>query len=285
MAKARKLRKRSLPHLTILEDISALISHSQDLQEALKSIAAIVAERMETEVCSLYIYDRQKNRLTLCATMGLDQESVGKVSMGINEGLTGLVMEKMSPVMVVDALAHPRYKYFPETGEERFHSFLGVPLIEKRNPLGVLVVQTSRRRGVCRGELRLRMSTLISKEEGALFDVHRMILEDPAIIEQIEGKIRKEGYVAEYAVSSVFEQHLNSFTQIEDEYLREKAADVKDAAQRLLENLSGIKEKTMNLPEEAILVAEDISPADLTLLEGDHFRGIALSTGGVTSHP
>src|SRR3990172_2115746 len=128
------------------------------------------------------------------------------------------------------------------------------------------------------------MSTLISKEEGALFDVHRMILEDPAIIEQIEGKIRKEGYVAEYAVSSVFEQHLNSFTQIEDEYLREKAADVKDAAQRLLENLSGIKEKTMNLPEEAILVAEDISPADLTLLEGDHFRGIALTTGGVTSH-
>lgn len=406
MAKARKLRKRSLPHLTILEDISALISHSQDLQEALKSIAAIVAERMETEVCSLYIYDRQKNRLTLCATMGLDQESVGKVSMGINEGLTGLVMEKMSPVMVVDALAHPRYKYFPETGEERFHSFLGVPLIEKRNPLGVLVVQTSRRREFSRDEIRLlktisaqassiiiqarlldtlkdkererkeyhkqlvdalrklrsyegkrrdrvergtghkwrgrltglsvapgfgrgpayvlsprldlssvkkeknknpkreverfraavergieqihnlklRMSTLISKEEGALFDVHRMILEDPAIIEQIEGKIRKEGYVAEYAVSSVFEQHLNSFTQIEDEYLREKAADVKDAAQRLLENLSGIKEKTMNLPEEAILVAEDISPADLTLLEGDHFRGIALSTGGVTSH-
>src|SRR3990167_6909438 len=155
MAKARKLRKRSLPHLTILEDISALISHSQDLQEALKSIAAIVAERMGTEDCSLYIYYRQKNPPTLCATMGLDQESVGKVSMGINEGLTGLVMEKMSPVMVVDALAHPRYKYFPETGEERFHSFLGVPLIEKRNPLGVLVVQTSRRREFSRDEIRL----------------------------------------------------------------------------------------------------------------------------------
>lgn len=406
MARVKKSLRKSLPHLTILEDISALISHSQDLQETLKSIVAIVAERMETEVCSLYIYDRQKNRLTLCATMGLGQESVGKVSMGISEGLTGLVIEKMSPVMVVDALAHPRYKYFPETGEERFHSFLGVPLIEKRKPLGVLVVQTSRRREFSRDEIRLlktisaqvssiiiqarlldtlkdkererkeyhkrladalrrlrsyegkprertergiwhkwrgrlaglsvapgfgrgtahvlkprldlnsvkkeraknpkreierfraavergieqinnlkqRMSSLISKEEGALFDVHRMILEDPAIIEQIEGRIRKEGYIAEYAVSSVFEQHLNSITQIEDEYLRGKAADVKDVAQRLLENLSGIKEEKVNLPKEAILVTEDISPADLALLEGDHFRGIVLATGGVTSH-
>ena len=88
MAKARKPLRRAHPHLTILEDISPLISHSQDLQEALKSISAIVAERMETEVCSLYIYDRQKNRLTLCAPMGLDQESVGKVSMGIKEGLS-----------------------------------------------------------------------------------------------------------------------------------------------------------------------------------------------------
>ena len=406
MAKTRKSLRGTLPHLIILEDISVLIGHSQDLQETLKSIVAIVAERMETEVCSLYIYDRQKNRLTLCATMGLGQESVGKVAMGVSEGLTGLVIEKMSPVMVVDALAHPRYKYFPETGEERFHSFLGVPLIEKRSPLGVLVVQTSRRREFSRDEIRLlktisaqvssiiiqarlldtlkdkererkeyhkrlvdalrrlrsyegkrrepvergsghkwrgrlaglsvapgfgrgtayvlkprldlssvkrekaknpkreierfraavergieqinnlkqRMSNLISKEEGALFDVHRMILEDPAIIEQIEGKIRKEGYIAPYAVSSVFEQHLNSFTQIEDEYLREKAADVKDVAQRLLENLSGNNEEKVNLPKDAVLVAEEISPADLTLLEGDHFRGIVLASGGVTSH-
>src|SRR5713226_5957341 len=61
----------------------------------------------------------------------------------------------MKPVMVADTLAHPRYKYFPETGEERFHSFLGVPLFEKRMPLGVLVVQTSRRREFSRDEIRL----------------------------------------------------------------------------------------------------------------------------------
>ncbi|MBI4527287.1 MAG: phosphoenolpyruvate--protein phosphotransferase [Deltaproteobacteria bacterium] len=406
MGKARKFLRRAHPHLVILEDISTVISHSQDLQETLKSIVAMVAERMETEVCSLYILDRQKNRLTLRATLGLDQEAVGKVSMAVNEGLTGWVLEQMSPVMVVDAQAHPRYKYFPETGEERFHSFLGVPLIEKRMPLGVLVVQTSRRREFSRDETRLlkaisaqvssiiiqarlldslkdkererkeyqkrlidairrlrsyegrkreaaprgivhkwrgrlaglsvapgfgrgtayvlkprmdlsavkkertknpqreierfraavergieqiqnlkhRMSTLISKEEGALFDVHRLMLEDPSIIENVERMIRREKLTAESAVSSVFSQHLDSIKQIEDEYLRERAADVKDVAHRLLENLAGISEERAALPKDAILVAEDLSPADLSLIEGDHFRGIVLSTGGVTSH-
>ena len=155
MVKAKKLVVKPHPHLTILEDISSLISHSQDLQETLNRIVATVADRMAAEVCSIYILDQSKKRLTLRATMGLDKESVGRVSMGIGEGLTGLVIERMKPVMVVDALAHPRYKYFPETHEEHFHSFLGVPLMEKESALGVLVVQTSRRREFSRDEMRL----------------------------------------------------------------------------------------------------------------------------------
>src|ERR1041384_2795984 len=148
-------KKKAPLHLDILEDITALISHSHNLQEALDRIVATVAERMQTEVCSIYILDRKSNRLTLRATMGLDPESVDKVSMGIGEGLTGLVIERMKPVMVADTLAHPRYKYFPETHEEHFHSFLGVPLIQQKMPLGVLVVQTSRRREFSRDEIRL----------------------------------------------------------------------------------------------------------------------------------
>src|ERR1051325_9531263 len=155
MPNVTKQDKRPHPHLTILEDISTLISHSQDLQETLNRVVATVADRMAAEVCSIYILDQSKKRLTLRATMGLDKESVGRVSMGIGEGLTGLVIERMKPVMVVDALAHPRYKYFPETHEEHFHSFLGVPLIERKMPLGVLVVQTSRRRDFSRDEIRL----------------------------------------------------------------------------------------------------------------------------------
>src|SRR5918995_4885981 len=359
MAKVKKPGREVHPHLTILEDISTLIAHSHDLQDTLQNIVTTVRDRVEAEVCSIYILDAQKKRLTLRATMGLDQESIGKVSMAIDEGLTGLVIERMEPVTVVDALKHPRYKYFPETHEERVHSFLGVPLIEQKAPLGVLVVQTSRRREFSRDEIRLlttisaqassiivqarladslrikeqerkeyhkrmvealrklrsyegrrrdktakarhrpgrlkglaaspgfgrgrahvleprmdisaihekktrsperemerfraavergieqinivkhRMSSLISKEEGAIFDVYRLILEDPAIIQQIESQIRKEKYVAEYAIRVVFEQYLQSIAQINDDYLRERTTDVRDAAQRLLENLAG----------------------------------------------
>src|SRR5512145_649851 len=155
MAKAKKKMRKIRPHLGILEDISTLISHSHDSQETLESIVATVADRMQTEVCSIYILDRDKNRLTLRATKGLDPESVDKVSMATGEGLTGLVIEKMKPVMVADTLAHPRYKYFPETHQEHFHSFLGLPLIERKLPIGVLVVQTSRRREFSRDEIRL----------------------------------------------------------------------------------------------------------------------------------
>jgi len=405
MAKTRKIINQVHPHLTILEDISTLISHSHDLQQTLDSIVATVAERMGTEVCSLYILDQRKERLTLRATMGLDPESVGKVSMAIGEGLTGLVIQRMKPLMVVKALAHPRYKYFPETHEEHFHSFLGVPLIETKMPLGVLVVQTSRRREFSKDEIRLlmtisaqvssiivqarladslrvkeeerkefqkrmntamrklrsyegkrrekatgahagrqerlnglvaspgfgrgkafvleprqnlnsikkrkvrnpkreierfrgavergieqinvvknRMGALISKEEGAIFDVYRLILEDPAIIQQIENRIRKESYTAEFAIRVVFERYLQTIAQIDDEYLRERTTDVKDAAQRLLENLSGAEGIQTEIPKGAVLIAEDLSPADLSVFEGDKFKGIVLATGGVTSH-
>ena len=406
MATKRNIARKTVPpHLDIIENISTLISDSHDLQETLDSIVATVADRTQTEVCSIYILDRKKNRLTLCASMGLDPESVGKVSMGIGEGLTGLVIERMKPVMVVDALAHPRYKYFPETHEEHFHSFLGVPLLENKMPLGVLVVQTSRRREFSRDEIRLlttisaqvasiivqarlaeslkskeqerkefqkrmneamrklrsyegnrrekasklkqhwrgrltglaaspgfgqgkafvleprmdlnaikkqkarsprreierfrgavergieqinvvkkRMNQLISKEENAIFDVYRLILEDPAIIQQIESQILKEGYTAEYAVRAVFERYLQSISNIGDNYLRERTTDVKDAAQRLLENLSGASGQQYAIPDDAVLVAQDLSPADLSMLEGDKFKGIVLATGGVTSH-
>ena len=405
MAKRSKLSRTTHPHLGILADISTLVTHSHDLQETLNKIVATVAERMQTEVCSLYIYDREKSRLTLCATMGLDPESVGKVSMGTAEGLTGLVIEQMKPVMVQDTLAHPRYKYFPETHEEHFHSFLGVPVIEKKMALGVLVVQTSRRRRFSRDEIRLlttisaqassiiiqarlaetlkskeeeqkefqkhmdeamrklrsyeggrrehpaktkqhwrgrldglaaspgfgrgkafvleprldlsaipkkkarkpqheserfraavergieqigviknRMSHLISTGEVAIFDVYRLILEDPEIIHQIEHQIRTEGFTAEYAVRLVFEGYMESIAKSEDSYFRERTTDVKDAAQRLLENLSGGDGQQYEIPAGAVLVAQDLSPADLSLLEGDKFKGIVLSTGGVTSH-
>ncbi|MBM4296310.1 MAG: phosphoenolpyruvate--protein phosphotransferase [Deltaproteobacteria bacterium] len=134
------------------------------------------------------------------------------------------------------------------------------------------------------GVVKNRMSHLISAEESSIFDVYRLILEDPAIIHQIEHQIVKEGYTAEYAVRLVFEQYLQTIAKIDDSYLRERTTDVKDAAQRLLENLAGSDGQQYDIPDDAVLVAQDLSPADLSMLEGDKFKGIVLATGGVTSH-
>lgn len=143
--------------LALIEHISALGGEpSNSLRETLDKIVGAIAAGMEVEVCSLYLFDPQREHVVLRATVGLEVESVGKVSMRANEGLVGLVLETGQPVTVADAISHPRYKYFPETGEERYHAFLGVPMQEGRQkPVGVLVVQTLRSRKFGPGEVRL----------------------------------------------------------------------------------------------------------------------------------
>ena len=153
-ARAQKTAKHA-HGLRVLEDISAITARSEDLQETLQRVVEVVAERVGTDVCSLYILDPRAQRLTLWATVGLDRNSIGKVTMSVEEGLTGMAIEKLEPVMAVDAITHPRYKFFPETGEEKYHSFLGVPIIERGTPIGVLVVQTLRRRRFSPHEIRI----------------------------------------------------------------------------------------------------------------------------------
>jgi len=143
--------------LALIEDISAIGGDlSADLRQSLDAIVATIASRMEVEVCSIYLFDPQRERLVLRATLGLDRASVGRVSMRVNEGLVGLAIETGDAVVVEDAMSHPRYKYFPETGEERYHTLVAVPIEETRQkPIGVLTVQTLRRRKFAKTEVRL----------------------------------------------------------------------------------------------------------------------------------
>jgi phosphotransferase system enzyme I (PtsP) len=93
-------------------------------------------------VCSIYLTGTNLNNLTLEATIGLHQESVGRVSLPHGEGLVGLAATSGQPVVVANAGEHPQYKYFPETGEERFESLMAVPLIVRGATIGVIAVQT-----------------------------------------------------------------------------------------------------------------------------------------------
>ena len=128
--------------LRTLEDINTIILHSHDLLETLDNIVTLVAKRMGTDVCSIYLLEDDGETLILRATKGLARSSVGKISMKTSEGLSGLVVEQRGVVATDNAPAHPRYKYFKESREERFHSFLGIPLMQRKTPIGVIVVQT-----------------------------------------------------------------------------------------------------------------------------------------------
>jgi phosphotransferase system enzyme I (PtsP) len=143
--------------IALIEQISSISGElTGSLRETLDKIVSSIAAGLEVEVCSLYLFDAARERLVLRATVGLEEESVGKVSMRIDEGLVGMVIESGQPVAVADAMSHPRYKYFPVTGEERYHTFLGVPVQSGRQrPLGVLAVQTLRRRKFSANEVRL----------------------------------------------------------------------------------------------------------------------------------
>ncbi|MCH8503193.1 MAG: phosphoenolpyruvate--protein phosphotransferase [Ectothiorhodospiraceae bacterium] len=132
--------------LQTLHSIVQEVNAARGLDHALNIIVKRVAESTQVDVCSVYLVDPETQEYVLMATRGLNPDSVGRVRLRMDEGLVGLVGERKEPLNLENAEAHPRFRYFPETGEERFHSFLGAPIIHFRRLLGVLVVQQTARR-------------------------------------------------------------------------------------------------------------------------------------------
>ncbi|MBK1692183.1 phosphoenolpyruvate--protein phosphotransferase [Ectothiorhodospira mobilis] len=134
--------------LHVLRRIVLEVGAAGNLTEALEIIVRRVKQELAIDVCSVYLRDPDGDdrRLLLMASEGLNPEAVGHVIMNAGEGLVGLVAERAEPVNLENAPDHPRFKYFPETGEERYHAFLGVPIVHHRRLLGVLVAQQRERR-------------------------------------------------------------------------------------------------------------------------------------------
>lgn len=127
--------------LAKLRQIVQEVSAAQDLESALALTVERIRDTMNTEVCSIYLLDSENNRYVLRATEGLNKSAVGKVSLSPTEGVVGQVGMRAEPINLEDASTHPAFIYLKSTGEERFHAFLGVPIIHQRKVFGVLVVQ------------------------------------------------------------------------------------------------------------------------------------------------
>lgn len=359
--------------LTTLRNIVQEVSSASDLQVALQIIVQRVRGAMKTEVCSVYLYDPENTSYTLMASEGLNASSVGQATLAHCEGLVGQVGLREEPINLENAATHPNFHYIRETGEERFTSFLGVPIIHQRKNLGVLVVQqveqrrfgeheeaflitmsaqlagviahaqatgsinnvssarrVARFRGsagatgvaigdavvitppadlgavpeqVCqdtdseialldnaltavRKELKetsKRLADRLPAEERALFDVYLRMLDDHALGQEIRERIRS-GSWAQGALRQVIDKHIRNFEMMDDHYLRERAADVRDLGRRVLSYLQQGEQAQVRYPQKTILISEELSPVMLGEVPQDALAGLVSVRGSSNSH-
>jgi phosphotransferase system enzyme I (PtsP) len=129
----------------LLRRLREVMAEPVSAQDRLDKIVVLIAANMVAEVCSVYVL-RVDGTLELYATEGLKREAVHQTVLSKDEGLVGLVASEAKPINMSDAQNHPAFSFRPETGEEIYHSFLGVPVLRAGNTLGVLVVQNTARR-------------------------------------------------------------------------------------------------------------------------------------------
>src|SRR3954469_17952799 len=141
----RYMRSASGGPRVLLRRLREVMAEPVSAQERLDKIVVLIAANMVAEVCSTYVL-RVDNTLELYATEGLNRSAVHQTVLSAHEGLVGLVASEATPLNLSDAQNHPAFSFRPETGEEIYHSFLGVPILRAGNMLGVLVVQNRARR-------------------------------------------------------------------------------------------------------------------------------------------
>jgi len=358
--------------LSSLRNIVQEVNGAPDLQSVLGIIVSRVKEAMATEVCSVYLRGPDDDYV-LMATEGLNQDAVGRVTLRINEGLVGRVVAREEPINLEQAETHPSYQYFPETGEERFSSFLGVPIIHHRKVLGVLVVQQVERRrfdegdeaflvtmsaqlagviahaeatgvmvaigekaaqakfvgvsgatGIAMGEavviappadlrsvpyktcddieaelaffqrclqavredikgLGEQLKTRLNREEQALFNAYLAMLNDASLGGEVTERIR-QGVSAPTAWAQVILEHEKTFNSMNDPYLRERAADLRDLGRRVLAYLQESNQKCRIYPDQTILIGEELTASMLGEIPRGRLAGLVSVQGSSNSH-
>src|SRR6478735_10452805 len=123
----------------ILTGLHDLMARRASAQTKLDHVVDLIAEAMQSEVCSIYLL--RNNKLELSATHGLRKEAVHVTRLAMGEGLVGTIAAEGRILNLAEADSHPEFVYRPETGEERFHSFAGVPIVRRESAIGVLSVQ------------------------------------------------------------------------------------------------------------------------------------------------
>jgi phosphotransferase system enzyme I (PtsP) len=132
--------------LSILKRIVQEVSASRNLSEALTIMVERVRQAIRTEACAVYLLDAAKQHYVLMAAVGFEPDTVGKISLRVDEGLIGLIGQREESINLENASEHPNFKFIPELGEGKYQAFLGVPIMHQGRILGVFIAQQRKKR-------------------------------------------------------------------------------------------------------------------------------------------
>src|SRR3712207_1482836 len=134
-------------------------------------------------------------------------------------------------------------------------------------------------------DVKEKVAKELGEEESEIFGAHLLVLEDPEFIGEAENKIKNESLNAEYALNEVKDMFVSIFESMDNDYMRERAADVKDVTNRVLRHILGIKVIDLSsLADEVVLVAHDLTPSDTATMDKKKVLGFLTNIGGRTSH-
>jgi phosphotransferase system enzyme I (PtsP) len=187
----------------LLRRLREVMAQRESAQARLDKITSLIASNMVAEVCSLYLR-RRDGSLELFATEGLNPSSVHNTRLKRGEGLVGLIAEQAEAMQFPDAQAHPAFSYRPETGEEVYHSLLGVPILRGGHTIGVLTVQNRTHRTYSDEEVEALQTTAMVLAEmiasGGLGVSEEAVAEQRPVQTQFKGIALSEGVALGHVV-------------------------------------------------------------------------------------
>src|ERR1700748_3485196 len=188
----------------LLRRLREIMAEQVSAQMRLDKLVMLIAANMVAEVCSIYLR-RAGNALELFATEGLNRSAVHATRMRAGEGVVGLVAESAEPINLSDAPNHPSFSYRPETGEDPYKSFLGVPIVRGGQVYGVLTVQNRAARMYDEEEVEALQTVAMVLAEvvahGGLFDLAE--LDEPELRADRPRTFRGDGLFGRIAIGQV----------------------------------------------------------------------------------
>ncbi|MCD8542583.1 MAG: phosphoenolpyruvate--protein phosphotransferase [Gammaproteobacteria bacterium] len=360
-----------------VEKIIKEVRHANGFDEAVLVLTQRIRETLEADACAIFFYDAPLSQLVMLAMKGYEVKSIDSIRLDVHNGLIGLIATKKEVINLADAQTHSAYYFFPQLGEDKFHGFVGVPIVYKKRLLGLIVAQrettqafsdaeesflitlalhysqdiakaemlgqitqlsyTSTQHheillngspgspgvGIGTGyvvfskadldavpdkkiidieneiqifrhaintireeiiDLNKRLQSTLAPEDRALFDAYLLMLDDNSLGFEIEQEIH-HGNWAQGALRKVIKLHMRQFESMDDPYLRDRAEDILDLGQRILDVLQKReKQIPVDYPEKVILVGENITAADLSEVPLSHLKGIVSRSGSSNAH-